>query len=102
MRKQKSNNKRLSNYKNPNDDDFFASSALIRNGDYALGKDNWQKVQLEYKYKSSSPMIAISSSSLSSDKDMNVGEEDKYISSTSNWNNEDTGFVKRLLSSKRK
>ena len=61
-------NKKLTNYKQISDDDFFASSALVRNGDYAM--DTWQKVELNYhKHKSPSPIIALSSSGFSSERD---------------------------------
>lgn len=96
-----SNTKRLGNYRGT-DEDFFPSSALIRNGDYAMGKESWKNVDLNFKQKSPSPIIAISSSSMSSEKDMNYGEEEKFVSSGSQWSKGDSGFVKRLLSSKRK
>lgn len=103
MRKAKGASKnKLGNYKSPVDDDFFSSNALIRNGDYAMAKDSWQKIELNYKKnKSPSPMIAISSSSISSEKDINYGEEEKFVSSGSNWGKDDTGFVNRLLSNKK-
>lgn len=96
----KSKNLRLGNYKP--DDEFFSSSALVKNGDYILGKDTWQKIDVGYKHKSPSPLIAISNSSLSSEKDVNYSEEEKYNSSSNNWNNDDSNYVKRLLSAKRK
>lgn len=66
----KSKNKKLASYKQMTDDDFFASSALARNGDYAMAKDSWQKVELNYKkHKSPSPMIALSSSGFSSERE---------------------------------
>jgi len=66
----KSKNKKLANYKGITDDDFFASSTLMRNGDYAMSKDSWQRVELNYRRNNlGSPMIALSSSGLSSDRD---------------------------------
>ena len=102
VRKMKGGNKnKVANYKTPSDDDFFSSNTLMRNGDYAMAKDSWQKIELNYKKnKSPSPMIAISSSSVSSEKDLNNGEEEKFINSGSNWGKDDTGFVNRLLSKK--
>ena len=84
------NSKRATGYKNT-DDDFFASSALVRNGDYALGKDTWKRIELDYSNRKID---------LSSEKEFGFSEEDKYVSSTSNWSK---GGVKgRALSSKRK
>jgi len=103
MRKQKSSNKPI-NYKATTDDNFFtSSSALARNGDYAMKKDTWQKVELQYKNrKPPSPVVAISGASISSDNDF-MFEEEKYLSSGLNWGKEDKGFINRLLSaSKRK
>mmetsp|Transcript_15536 Transcript_15536/g.17265 ORF Transcript_15536/g.17265 Transcript_15536/m.17265 type:complete len:130 (-) Transcript_15536:27-416(-) len=68
-KKTKGKKKKLANYKVPTDDDFFASSALVRNGDYAMGTDSWQKVEMNYrKNKSPSPIIALSSSGFDSEK----------------------------------
>lgn len=105
VKKQKSTSKqKASNYKtNSDNDDFFASSALMRNGDYAMARETWQKIELKAKKKKSpSPMIAISNSGISSDNDLILVDDDKYFSAASNWDNNDSGFVKRLLSNNRK
>ena len=102
LAKQKSSNHhKLGNYK-PSDEKVFAASALARNGDYALKTDTWQKVDLEYRNKNiPSPMIAMSGSSLCSDAEFNY-EEEKLGQNGNTWSNEDTGFVKRLLSSSKR
>lgn len=99
--KQKSNNPKLGNYKLDNEDNFFSSSTLKRNGDYALGKDSWQKVDLDFKNRSPSRIMGISSSSFGSAKDIG-SEEEKLKASSSNWNYDEHGFVQKLLSSKKK
>jgi len=66
----KNKTKKVSSYKGMTDEDFFASSALMRNGDYAMSKDSWQKVELNYKKNHlQSPVIALSSSGFSSERD---------------------------------
>lgn len=78
MKKMKSsNNPKLGNYKSDHDNHY--SSALVRNGDYAMQTDNWQRVEQRYK-KPPSPMVAISGTSMSSDN-----EEDKYSSLVNRW-----------------
>lgn len=105
IKKQKSTSKqKASNYRsNSDNDDFFASSALMRNGDYAMARDTWQKIEMNSKKKKApSPMIAISNSGISSENDLILGDDDKYFSAASNWDNNDSGFVRRLLSNNKK
>ena len=65
----KKKNKKLSNYKQMSENDFFASSALVRNGDYAMAQSSWQKVEMNYRNNHpSSPAIALSSSGFSSER----------------------------------
>jgi hypothetical protein len=99
--KKKNKNKKLGSYKNQ-DDDFFASSALVRNGDYAMSKESWQKVDLNYRGKAPSPIIAMSSSELSSEKDY-AFEEAKYLSAPKDkYNKGGSDLVRRVRSSKRR
>ena len=97
-----STNSRLGNYKIRNDDEFFSSSTLIRNGDYALGNDSWKKIDTNYrKGKQLTPLEGYSSNSIRSDKERPF-EEEKYISSNSDWNSNDQAFGGKRSSSKKK
>lgn len=99
--KQKSNNPKFGNYKLDNEDNFYSSSTLKRNGDYALGKDSWLRVDLDYKNKSPSKTMGMSSSSFNSAKDI-PSEEEKLKASSTNWNYDEHGFVQKLISSNKK
>lgn len=101
LKKQKSNNPKLGSYK-ASEDNFLKSSALARNGDYAIKSDSWQKVETSNRNrKPPSPVVGISGTSLSSDNDLNF-EEAKYLSSANNWSKEDSNYIQKLVSSKRK